>query len=81
VEPTNNTAERSIRPAAPWRKTSFGAQSERGRKFVERMLTARASCRLQGVSVVEFIKNAVAAKRNGRSASSLLIPENQPIAS
>jgi transposase len=81
VEPTNNTAERSIRPAVLWRKISFGVQSERGRKFVERMLTVRASCRLRGVSVVEFVKNAVAAKRNGRSAPSLLIPENQPIAS
>jgi transposase len=81
VEPTNNTAERSIRPAALWRKTSFGVRSERGRKFVERMLTVRASRRLRGISVVEFVKNAVTAKRNGHSAPSLLIPGNQPIAS
>jgi transposase len=81
VEPTNNTAERSIRPAVLWRKTSFGVQSERGRKFVERMLTVRASCRLRGMSVVEFVKNAVATKRNGQSAPSLLTPENQTIAS
>ena len=72
VEPTNNTAERSIRPAVLWRKTSFGVQSERGRRFVERMLTVRASCRLRGIGVVEFVKNTVAAKRNGGIAPSLL---------
>jgi hypothetical protein len=55
-----------------WRKTSFGVQSERGRQFVERMLTLRASCRLQGVSVVEFVKNAIAARRTGAVAPSLL---------
>jgi transposase len=81
VEPTNNAAERSIRPAVLWRKTSFGVQSERGGKFVERMLTIRASCRLQGVATVEFVKNAVAAKRNGKDAPSLLINANHAIAS
>jgi len=29
VEPTNN-AERAIRPAVLWRRTSFGAQSQAG---------------------------------------------------
>lgn len=65
VEPTNNAAERTIRSAVLWRKTSFGVQSERGRRFVERMLTVRASCRLRGVSVAEFVRNAVAARRSG----------------
>jgi transposase len=55
-----------------WRKTSFGVQAERGRQFVERMLTVRASCRLRGVSVAEFVKNAVAARRNDDIAPSLL---------
>jgi transposase len=39
VEPTNNTAERSIRPGVQWRKGSFGTQSENGSRFVERMMT------------------------------------------
>jgi hypothetical protein len=81
VEPTNNLAERSLRPAVLWRKTSFGVQSERGGKFVERMLTMRASCRLQGVSVVEFVRNAVAARRNAGNAPSLLTEKIQTIAS
>jgi transposase len=39
LEPTNNAAERAIRPAVLWRRTSFGAQSESGSVFVARMLT------------------------------------------
>lgn len=72
VEPTNNVAERSIRPAVLWRKTSFGVQSERGERFVERMLTVRASCRLQGMSVVDFVKKAVKTTRNGEKPPSLV---------
>lgn len=72
VEPTNNIAERSIRPAVLWRKTSFGVQSERGGRFAERMLTVRASCRMQGKCVADFVKNAVMARRNGTRAPSLV---------
>lgn len=39
VEPTNNLAERVLRPAVIRRKISFGSQSEWGEKFVERVLT------------------------------------------
>ena len=31
IEPTNNTAERALRPAVIYRKLSFGTQSESGR--------------------------------------------------
>jgi len=31
VEPTNNAAERAIRPAVIWRRTSFGSQTKAGR--------------------------------------------------
>jgi transposase len=39
VEPTNNAAERALRPAVPWRKRSFGCHSEQGCRFAEPMLT------------------------------------------
>ena len=45
VEPTNNGAERALRPAVLWRKGSFGADSEAGSRFAERLLTVVASCR------------------------------------
>jgi transposase len=48
VEPTNNAAERALRPAVLWRKGSFGSDSEAGSHFAERLLTVVASCRQQG---------------------------------
>ena len=59
VEPTNNAAERAVRHAVCWRKTSYGTDSERGSRFVERMLTVVASCRQQGRGVLEFLTQAV----------------------
>ncbi len=47
LEPTNNAAERAIRPAVLWRRTSFGSQSEAGSVFVARMLTVVTSLRSQ----------------------------------
>ena len=47
VEPTNNAAERALRPAVLWRKRCFGTQSSAGSCFVERMLTVIATCRQQ----------------------------------
>lgn len=59
VEPTNNAAERALRHAVCWRKTSYGTDSEAGSRFVERMLTVVASCRAQGRGVMEFLIRAV----------------------
>jgi transposase len=58
VAPTNNLAERTIRQGVLWRKGSFGTQSERGARYVERALTVCATCRLQGRSVIEFLREA-----------------------
>ena len=43
VEPTNNAAERAIRPCVLWRKGSFGTQSHAGSRFVKVMLTVVAT--------------------------------------
>ena len=43
-----------------WRKTSYGTDSERGRRFVERVLTVVATCRQQGRGILAFLVNAVA---------------------
>jgi transposase len=45
VEPTNNVAERALRPAVLWRKGSFGSNSEAGSRFAERLLSVVATCR------------------------------------
>jgi len=59
IEPTNNAAERAVRHAVCWRKTSYGTDSARGSRFVERMLTVVASCRQQGRGILEFLTQAV----------------------
>jgi transposase len=48
IEPTNNAAERALRHAVQWRKTSSGTDSPAGSHFVENLLTVVATCRQQG---------------------------------
>ena len=77
VEPTNNAAEREVRHAVCWRKTSFGTASEEGSRFVERILTVVASCRRQRRNVLEFLTHAVTAHRTGEKAPTLLPAQSQ----
>jgi transposase len=72
VEPTNNAAERAIRPAVLWRKGSYGTQSDRGARFVERMLTVTATCRQQGHSVLDYLTTVCTAAQLGQPVPSLL---------
>ena len=72
VPPTNNHAERMVRPGVMWRKTSFGTQSERGARYVERVLTVNASCRLQQRSVIEFLREATRCHTQNRPAPALI---------
>ena len=76
LEPTNNAAERAIRPAVLWRRTSFGSQSAAGSVFVARMLTVVTSLRSQNRNVLEFMTGAVRASRQGNSSPSLLPRES-----
>lgn len=72
IEPTNNTAERALRPAVIYRKLSFGTQSEAGSRFIERMLTVSETCRLQKRSVFQWLIAAVEASLHNRPAPSLI---------
>lgn len=72
VEPTNNAAERAIRPAVIWRRTSFGSQTQAGSTFVARMLTVVTSLKSQRKNVLDFMTHAVGAARHGNPAPSLL---------
>ena len=72
VEPTNNAAEREVRHAVCWRKTSFGTAGENGSRFVERILTVIASCRRQKRNVLDFLTAAVIAARTGENAPTLV---------
>jgi transposase len=72
VEPTNNAAERAVRHAVCWRKTSYGTDGERGSRFVERMLTVVASCRSQARSVMDFLMQAITSHRDQSPRPSIL---------
>lgn len=72
VEPTNNTAERAVRPGVLWRKGSFGTDSPRGSRFAERMMTTVATCKQQGRNVLDYVTSAVEASLRGEPAPSLL---------
>lgn len=72
IEPTKNAAERALRPAVIWRRTSFGTQSAEGSAFVARMLTVIETLRAQERNVVAYLTHACAAARQGEPAPSLL---------
>lgn len=72
IEPTKNAAERALRPAGIWRRTSCGTQSAEGSAFVARMLTVIETLRAQERNVVEYLTHACAAARQGEPAPSLL---------
>lgn len=76
IEPTNNAAERALRPAVLWRKNSFGSQSDAGSLFVSRMLTVVTTLRAQNRPVLEYFVEACRAARQGQPVPSLLPIDN-----
>lgn len=72
VEPTNNVAERTLRPGVIWKHISFGSESQAGSEFVARMLTTVASLTMQQRDVLDFLTQACRAARFGQATPSLL---------
>ena len=54
IEPTNNGAERALRHAVSRRRSGGGTASERGGRFVERVLGVAATCRQRGRDVLGY---------------------------
>jgi transposase len=72
LEPTNNAAERALRHAVQWRKTSYGTDSPGGSHFVEHILTAVMTCRQQERDVLAYLTACCHAFYVGTQAPSLL---------
>ena len=72
VEPTNNSAERAVRPGVQRRKMSFGTQSEAGSRFIESMMTVVATLKQQKRNVLEYLTVAHEAALRGEAPPSLL---------
>ena len=77
VAPTNNTAERAIRPGVLWRKGSFGTQSAQGSRCVASMMTVVATLQQQQRNVLEYLTAACEATLRGDAAPSLLPAHDQ----
>jgi transposase len=72
IDLTNNAAERALRHAVQWRKTSYGTDSVAGSHFVENVLTVVVSCRQQERNVLEYLTRCCQALYAGTPPPSLL---------
>lgn len=72
VEPTNNVAERQVRPGVMWRKSSFGTQGTDGSRYVERILTAVATLKQQKRHILDYLLTACRAWLLNEAPPSLL---------
>jgi len=72
IEPTNNAAERALRPAVIQRKVSHGVQSTKGAFCRSRLLTVTTTLRQQGRDVWQFLEQAWIAHHHGGMMPSLL---------
>jgi transposase len=75
VEPTNNHAEQEIRDFVLWRKRCFGAQSERGHRYAERVMTVAHTARKQNKNVFAFLTACCQAHLSNAPCPSLFVAQ------
>jgi len=66
VEATNHRAERALRFGVLWRKDSHGSASDKGKRWVERTLSLRHTCRQLGQATFRLLVDAVTSLFGGR---------------
>ena len=66
VEPTNNLAERCLRPAVIFRKLSGGNQSDWGARFTERLMTVVCTLKQNAMNAFTFLTEVFAAYQKAR---------------
>ena len=59
VEPTNNRTERALRYGVLWRKRSQGTRTDKGNRWVERILSLRQTARLNNRSTFDILVDAI----------------------
>ena len=59
VDATNNRAERALRFGVLWRKRSLGTASDKGNRWVERILSLKETCRLHARTTYAVLVDAV----------------------
>jgi len=65
IDATNNLAERNLRHAVLWRKKTFGTRSERGNRFIERMLTVMMTAKQVGENLIQDLCNQLKLNQSG----------------
>jgi transposase len=76
VEPTNNRAERALRFGVLWRKRSQGTDSEKGDRWVERVLSLRQTCWLHGRPTYPILVDAIRSYFTGQPPDLAWIAEH-----
>lgn len=76
VDPTNNKAERELRPGVIIRKISGGSRSPEGAETFSRLMSLISTCRARGRSFMEYAAKALRHQLTGKSGTiiSNLIP-------
>jgi transposase len=59
VEPTNNRGERAIRFGVLWRKRSQGTASEKGNRWVERIISLKQTCAIRSMPTFPVLVEAI----------------------
>ena len=71
LQPTNNIAERALRPLVILKRIFQRLPSQRGREFFERVYSAGATARIRSVQLFEWLIRALNAYRLGEPAPAL----------
>jgi len=72
VQPTNNTAERSVRHGVIWRKLSLGTASSTGSRYVETILSVLATCQQNAINAFTFVRSTIEAALKDQPTPKLL---------
>lgn len=59
VSATNNQAERQLRPLVISKKLTFGTQSSRGSRFIERIFSIVMTCQQQKKNIFEYLEDCM----------------------
>lgn len=79
ISPTNNAAERAHRFGVIWRKRTRGTYSEKGNRWVERVLSFRQTCRIRGRPTFPLLMEAVRCRFKGTAPDLRWITHQEPL--
>ena len=69
VDPTNNKAERELRPCVVIRKISGGSRSDEGARTFEKLMSLISTCRSRGHSFMDYAMSALRHHLTGQAGT------------